>query len=58
MELRTKQQEQEGQEGQQQMMKAMILQHQQMNTAFWNVVGKLLNKRSAIKVFLCKHVVG
>ena len=37
-ELRAKQQEQECQ---QQMMKAMILQQQQMNTAFLNVVEKL-----------------
>ena len=40
-ELRAKQQEQESQ---QQMMKAMMLQQQQMNTAFLNVVKKLLDK--------------
>ena len=50
-ELRAKQQEQASQ---QQMMKAMILQQQQINTAFLNVVEKLLTKRSAIKVFLFK----
>lgn len=39
--LRAKQQEQQSQ---QQTMKAMILQRQQMNTAVLNVVEKLLNK--------------
>ena len=36
------------------MMKAMMLQQQQMNTVFLSVVKKILDKQSAIKMFLFK----
>ena len=39
------------------MMKAMILQQQQMNTALLTVVQKLLDNLSAIKMFLFKTYV-